>query len=403
MSSGGGVAAAVEGGIEGGAVLPAAPDDPQPGAGQDPDGVRMPAAAAGRGGVDRGGPRVAHAAAVGEVHDGGAEFLAARPAEHGLAALAGLARRRARPGQRGERVIGGEPLAAVADLGEQGRGADGPGAGQAGEDVPVGMRGEQRGRSPRPGRRSASFSAASMTANARVIWPRASPSAPVSPGAAAASRPCSTSALDAAGIAGRAQPRRQPAPGTATRPWRAVGNLRKNARLIPLAGLVNRPIAPGNASSRFARSCPRTCTRVSTRSLRDRHNARSARVAPVSGRSGFHRCPSVRSVSASTYASNRSSLFPADPYRVRRPLICRLGTTNTASPRIQQLLDHRAVTALDRHPGHARGAQPPDHRPDRRRVMSEAEPAGHRAVPVHHAGDMNLRRPVDPRNNALQP
>ena len=113
---------------------------------------------------------------------------------------------------------------------------------------------------------------------------------------------------------------------------RAVGNLRKNARLIPLAGLVNRPIAPGNASSRLARSCPRICTLVSTRSLRDRHSARSALVGSVSGRSGFHRCPSVRSVSASTYASNRSSLFPADPYRVRSPLICRLGTTNTASP-----------------------------------------------------------------------
>ena len=36
------VAAAVEGWVEGGAVLPAAPDDAQPGAGQDPDGVRVP-------------------------------------------------------------------------------------------------------------------------------------------------------------------------------------------------------------------------------------------------------------------------------------------------------------------------------------------------------------------------
>src|SRR2546430_11146722 len=97
MSSSGGLAAAVEGGIEGGAVLPAAPDDPDPGAGQDPDGVRMPAAAAGCGGVDASGPGVGHAAAVGEVHHGGAEFLAARPAEHGLAALAGLAGRPAAP------------------------------------------------------------------------------------------------------------------------------------------------------------------------------------------------------------------------------------------------------------------------------------------------------------------
>src|SRR5438046_1342279 len=73
MSSSGGLAAAVEGGIEGGAVLPAAPDDPDPGAGQDPDGMRMPAAAAGCGGVDGGGPGGGHAAAVGEVHQGGGE------------------------------------------------------------------------------------------------------------------------------------------------------------------------------------------------------------------------------------------------------------------------------------------------------------------------------------------
>ena len=91
MSSRCGVAAAVQCGIEGCAVLPAAPDDPDPGAGEDPDGVRVTAAASGRRRVDGGGPGVGHAAAVSEVHDGGAEFLAARPPEHGLAALAGLA------------------------------------------------------------------------------------------------------------------------------------------------------------------------------------------------------------------------------------------------------------------------------------------------------------------------
>src|SRR6266513_1929698 len=93
MSSRAGLAAAVEGGIEGGAVLPAAPDDAQPGAGQDPDGVRMPATAGYGRGVDRGGPGVGHAAAVGEAHHRGAELFAAGPAEHGLAALAGLAGR----------------------------------------------------------------------------------------------------------------------------------------------------------------------------------------------------------------------------------------------------------------------------------------------------------------------
>jgi len=77
MSSSSGMTAAVESGIEGGAVLPAAPDDPDPRAGQDPDGVRVTAAAAGCRSVDGGRPGVGHAAAVGEVHDGGAELLAA--------------------------------------------------------------------------------------------------------------------------------------------------------------------------------------------------------------------------------------------------------------------------------------------------------------------------------------
>jgi hypothetical protein len=71
-------------------------------------------------------------------------------------------------------------------------------------------------------------------------------------------------------------------------------------------------------------------------------------------------------------------------------------------PGRQQLLHDRAVPALDRHPGHARRAQPPDHRPDRGEVMSEAEPDAHRTISVQQAGNVNVRCPVDPRNNALR-
>jgi hypothetical protein len=42
----------------------------------------------------------------------------------------------------GEGVVGGEPAAGVTDLGEQGRGAHGARAGQAGEHRRVGTRGE---------------------------------------------------------------------------------------------------------------------------------------------------------------------------------------------------------------------------------------------------------------------
>src|SRR5690349_6499286 len=175
MSSGGGLAAAVEGGIEGGTVLPAAPDDPQPGAGQDPDGVRMPAATPGRGGVDAGGPGVGHPAAVGEVHHGGAEFLAAGPAEYGLAALAGLAGRRAGPGERGQRVVGGEPLPAVPIsasrlaarmVPERGRLEKMCRSGCAASTLPISASSTV----------ICALRALSMATSARVICPRASPS-----------------------------------------------------------------------------------------------------------------------------------------------------------------------------------------------------------------------------------
>jgi len=47
-----------------------------------------------------------------------------------------------RPRQAGESCRGGETCSAVADLGEQPGGSDGPGAGQAGEDVRVDVHGE---------------------------------------------------------------------------------------------------------------------------------------------------------------------------------------------------------------------------------------------------------------------
>ena len=59
--------------------------------------------------------------------------------------LAGLSGGGGDAGQAGQRFGGGESAAAVADLGEQPGGADGAGAGQAGEDVRVGVRGELLG------------------------------------------------------------------------------------------------------------------------------------------------------------------------------------------------------------------------------------------------------------------
>src|SRR3954447_18901432 len=81
------------------AVLPAAPDDADPGPGEDADGVRVPAASGDGATVDVGGPGVSGSAAVGEVHDCCSELLVAGPPEHGLLPLAGLPSRGRRSGQ----------------------------------------------------------------------------------------------------------------------------------------------------------------------------------------------------------------------------------------------------------------------------------------------------------------
>ena len=72
----------VTGWFVGGAVGPAAPDDAQPRAGQDPDGVGVVVPADSGAGVDVLGPGAAHAAAVGEVDEGLAQVVVAAAAEH---------------------------------------------------------------------------------------------------------------------------------------------------------------------------------------------------------------------------------------------------------------------------------------------------------------------------------
>ena len=101
MSSSDCLTSLVEAGVERNAVLPAPPDDPDPGPGEDADGVRMAAASGDRTSVDGVSPGVGHPAAVCEIHHCGSEFLVARPPEHDLFTFAGLPCRRRRPGQGG--------------------------------------------------------------------------------------------------------------------------------------------------------------------------------------------------------------------------------------------------------------------------------------------------------------
>src|SRR5215218_884073 len=71
----------VLGGVVGGVVLPDAPDDADPGASQDAHGLGVSAGALEGLGVGAGRPWGGVAGVVGEVDDGVAQLLVARPAE----------------------------------------------------------------------------------------------------------------------------------------------------------------------------------------------------------------------------------------------------------------------------------------------------------------------------------
>jgi hypothetical protein len=110
---------AMFGGVVGGSVLPAVPDDVEPGAGEDADRVGVVVAA---------GDRVA-------------ELFVCGPTESDVFDFTGLASGGGDSGQACQRFRGGEPGAAVPNLGEQ-TGRAGARARQRGEDLRVRVAGE---------------------------------------------------------------------------------------------------------------------------------------------------------------------------------------------------------------------------------------------------------------------
>jgi hypothetical protein len=125
--------------VVGRVLLPAAPDDGDPGTGEDADGVLMvmaPGAGllveAARSGIDVAG-------VGGEVAHRVTQLLVRALPEHDGSHLAGLAGGRGYAGQAGQRIRGRESASGVTDLAQQSCGPNGPGAGQAGEDRTVGV------------------------------------------------------------------------------------------------------------------------------------------------------------------------------------------------------------------------------------------------------------------------
>src|SRR6478736_2015190 len=106
------------------AVLPAVPDDVEPGAGQDAHGVGVVVAAGASAAVEVLGPGVGAAGVGGEVGDGVAQVFVARPSESDRTHGARLAGGGGDAGQACQCLGGGESAAAVADFGEKLCGSD---------------------------------------------------------------------------------------------------------------------------------------------------------------------------------------------------------------------------------------------------------------------------------------
>ena len=101
----------VSGGVVGGVVLPAAPDDVRPGAGQDADGVGVVVASVAGSLVELGGPGVRVPGVAGEVAEGVAEFLVGAEPEADAAGLPGLPGRGCDAGEARESAVGNLPRA----------------------------------------------------------------------------------------------------------------------------------------------------------------------------------------------------------------------------------------------------------------------------------------------------
>ena len=137
-----GLESSMIGGGVGDSVLPAVPDDVEPGSGEDADRMGVVVSAGDGTVVEVGGPRVGASAVAGEVGDRVAELLVCRPTESDVLDFAGLAGGGGDAGQAGQRFRGGETGSAVADFAEQAGRAERARARQRGEDVRVGVAGE---------------------------------------------------------------------------------------------------------------------------------------------------------------------------------------------------------------------------------------------------------------------
>src|SRR5437867_2429608 len=125
--------------VVGRAILPAAPEDARPRAGENADRMLMPTATGAGALIDESRPGRGMTGVIGEGREGAAQALVAGPAkDHGLV-LAGGMRDGRQAALGGELFVTGEACAIVAELGEDLGGIDGATARQALHEAAVRM------------------------------------------------------------------------------------------------------------------------------------------------------------------------------------------------------------------------------------------------------------------------
>ncbi len=153
-----------------------------------------------------------------------------------------------------------------------------------------------------------------------------------------------------------------------------------------------------NTVCKWASNWLPTAIRAATRSRRARTLARSVVVAEESNTIGRSRCASVRTTSASTYASNRSSLFPAEPYRERRFFTCPGGMTYNLSPARRSAATN-GPSPLDPDLVRACPSEPATGLLQSSGIMRHGEPVDHLSLFTDHAHHMVVLRPVHARGH----
>ena len=131
--------------VVGGVVEPAAPEDTEPSASEDADGVGMSAPALSGGTIDGGRPGMGEPGVAGPGGEGATQTLVASEAAGDATVLARGVGNGSDAGFGSELVFGGEAEAIVAEFGEDLGGIDGAGAWEGLKDVAVGVLGDESG------------------------------------------------------------------------------------------------------------------------------------------------------------------------------------------------------------------------------------------------------------------